>query len=69
MSPTQVISGILPQRIETDQYFGEMEEETLCNYCDLEEIENETHLNHYCPFYHSQFSEFTSDITPVIKGL
>ena len=48
----QVRSGILPLRIETGQYCGEMEEKSLCNYCDLEEIENETHFILYCPFHH-----------------
>lgn len=48
----QVRSGILPLCIETGQYCGEMEEERLCIYCDLEEIENETHFILYFPFYH-----------------
>ena len=48
----QVRSWILPLRIETGQYCGEMEEERLCNYCYLEEIENVTHFILHCPFYH-----------------
>ena len=43
---------ILTLSIDTGRYCGEMEEERLCNYCDLKEIENETHFILYCPFYH-----------------
>ena len=48
----QVRSTILPLRIETGRYCDEMEEERLCNYYDLEEMENLTNFILYCPSYH-----------------
>ena len=48
----QIRSGILPLHIESGRWVGTSEENRLCTFCELEEIENEIHFFFYCPFYH-----------------
>ena len=48
----QLRSGILPLHLETGRYRGVIEEERICTYCDLNDIENEFHFMFYCPLYH-----------------
>lgn len=48
----QLRCGILPLSIETGRYRGSPEEDRICEYCDLHEVENEFHFVLYCPFYH-----------------
>ena len=46
----QIRGGILPLYIETGRYVG-LDEERICQMCDLNEIENEYHFVLYCPCY------------------
>ena len=48
----QFRSGILPLHVETGRYTGTELDQRLCEYCELGEIEDETHFLLYCPFYH-----------------
>ena len=48
----QLRSGILPLHLETGRYRGIVEEERVCIYCDIHDIENEFHFMFYCPLYH-----------------
>ena len=48
----QLRSGILPLHLETGRYRGVVDEERLCIYCDINDIENEFHFMFYCPLYH-----------------
>ena len=43
--------GILPIRVETGRYVGELLEERLCRFCDLQSVETECHFLINCPFY------------------
>ena len=43
--------GILPLRIETGRYIGEHPEERLCNMCETDSVEDETHFLINCEFY------------------
>ena len=38
--------------LETGRYRGVVEEERVCIYCDIHDIENEFHFMFYCPLYH-----------------
>ena len=48
----QFRSGILPLHVETGRYTGTELDQRLCGYCELGEVEDETHFLLYCPFYH-----------------
>ena len=48
----QLRSGILPLHLETGRYRGVVEEERICIYCDVDDIESEFHFVFYCPLYH-----------------
>lgn len=48
----QLGSGIFPLHLKTGRYRGVTEEERICIYCDLNNIENEFHFVFYCPLYH-----------------
>lgn len=43
--------GILPIRIETGRYKGEPLDERICNFCVLNEIEDESHFLLNCTIY------------------
>ncbi len=45
----QLRSGIIPLHIETGRHRGVTKEEKNCEYCELNEVENEIH---FCPLYH-----------------
>ena len=40
----QIRSGILPLHIESGRWVGTSEENRLCHFCELDEIENEIHF-------------------------
>ena len=48
----QIRCGILPLHIETGRYRGLTEEDRLCEYCELGEVEDEIHFILFCPLYH-----------------
>ncbi len=48
----QIRCGILPFHIETGRYRGVAEDDRICEYCVLNEVENEIHFILYCPLYH-----------------
>ena len=47
----QFRTGILPLAIEVGRFHNILEENRLCEFCDLHEIENESHFLLYCPKY------------------
>ena len=48
----QIRSGILPLHIETGRWAGIDEEDRICSFCVLDEIENEIHFILHCPYYY-----------------
>ena len=47
----QLRFGILPLRIETGRFVGEPLEQRLCQFCDTNEVESETHFLLSCDKY------------------
>ncbi len=47
----QLRCGILPLHAETGRYRGVPEDEGICEYCELNEVENEICFILYCPSY------------------
>ena len=42
--------GILPLALEVGRFKNIPEEQRLCELCDLQEVDNESHFHLYCPF-------------------
>ena len=54
--------GTLPLRIETGRYTNEALENRICNFCDLNEIEDEIHFAFHCPLYEQEKQQFIEQI-------
>jgi len=50
----QIRLGILPLRIETGRFVREKLEDRICQFCDLNEVEDEYHFVFRCPTYNHE---------------
>ena len=44
-------TGILPLNLEVGRFKNMLEDERVCELCELNEVENESHFRLYCPLY------------------
>lgn len=58
--------GILPIRIETGRYKGGPVDERICNFCELNEIEDDSHFLLNCAMY-SDFRRVFLIISDIIQ--
>ena len=59
---SQLRCGMLPLRIETGRFVGEAEEQRVCIFCQLNEIEDETHFLLKCDLYEEERVSLLEDI-------
>ena len=55
--------GILPLKIETGRFTGDAIQKRICDFCDLNEIEDELHFLVQCPQYSEQRSKLFARAT------
>lgn len=58
----QLRCGILQLRIESGRYRGEKVEERICNYCDMNVVEDEFHFIFECPLYSDERVDMLLDL-------
>ena len=64
----QLRTGILPLNLEVGRFKNILEDERLCELCELNEVENESHFLLYCPLYDELRTPISTEMSQKFSG-